>query len=127
MYLDSLDGLENPVNLNVHFHDELWARTPSELEQFCQIMDKPKGERIGSLELWYEGCIAKMDTRDRVKVKDLDFDDLCGKIERADRVFFFGGASMSLLQRLGQTRFASKIHVSVQAVSGDMLGVLARN
>lgn len=85
---ESLDEIENPVNLNVHHHEELMNRTKDELDEHEEIMGLNGTERDQGLRAWYESCTnrAQEAHRNYGEVKPLDLNTLCGVIRRSDDV-----------------------------------------
>lgn len=121
--VDSLDSLENPVNLNVHHHEELVARTKEELESYQAIMAEPHSERVKSLRGWYQRCIEPLQKATRQNgntVSDLDLDSFYEKVKAAKSVKFFGGASLGLLERLIHKGTVSNVQCYLQAVRAAM-------
>jgi hypothetical protein len=121
VFLDtvSLDDQENPVNLNMHHHEELIGRTTAELENYDSIMSQRSSRRVDSLRDWYRRCIKqRRDTaaKNDSTVKDLEFESLCTSIKTAKTVTFFGGSSFGLLQRLINRGAVSNIECYQQAV-----------
>ncbi|KAI0545600.1 hypothetical protein F4679DRAFT_560570 [Xylaria curta] len=127
--VDALDSIENPVNLNVHHHEELVARKQEELESYQAIMNEPYPQRVQDLRGWYQKCIKSLEkTADEGKaVSDLDFVSLCEKVKAAKSVKFFGGASLGLLQRLIHENAASNIQCYLQAGAFDVSKLLFHN
>jgi hypothetical protein len=122
VFLDtgSLDHAQNPVNLFAHHHEELVDRTKEELEDFERIMAMPWPERSRQLKSWYLGCMAPLEVEARQNgsaVKNLDIDSLCNAIKAANSVKYFGGSSISLLQRLMKKKAVSNMQCILQAVS----------
>ena len=116
---ESLDSVQSPVNLKVHHHEELVARTAGEIETYDAIMAKPYAERIDSLKTWYQHCIGTLERKARARrhaQSSLDFEALCSAINSAKNVLFMGGASLGLLKRFIDRGIASKIHCHLQAV-----------
>ncbi|KAI0183110.1 hypothetical protein EV127DRAFT_447902 [Xylaria flabelliformis] len=127
--VDTLDSIENPVNLNVHHHEELVARNREELEGYQVIMNKPYPQRVQDLREWYHKCINSLETTadEGRAVRNLDFVSLCEKVKAAKSVKFFGGASLGLLQRLIHEGAASNIQCSLQAGAFDVSKLLFHN
>lgn len=119
MDLESLDEIENPVNLNFHYREELAARSVEELMSYQDIMNEPFAQRVESLRRWYRRCIDRAETRPEnhgSSVRPLNFNSLCDVIQTADSVRFFGGASLTILQRFIQRGVASNVRCHLQVV-----------
>ncbi len=117
--VDDHDDLQQPVNLNIHHHEELAARTPEELEDYYQIIEEPYHQRVEDLRLWYRRCIDSLQEHAAQKgnsVHDLDLDWLCEEIKAANKVMFFGGSSLSVLDRLIDRGVANRLQCYLQAV-----------
>jgi hypothetical protein len=122
--VDTLDSLKNPVNLNVHYHEELVARTQKELESYQVIMTVPLPERVEQVRGWYRECIEAQEEAAKQKGNSLcniDLDSLCATIKSAKTVMFFGGSSLGILQRLIQRGVASNMQCFLQAVRKYLL------
>lgn len=122
--IDALDDIRNPMNLNLHYHEELVARTKEELDSYEAIMDKPYPQRVQDIREWYHGCTESLEKRAAEKgnaVSDLDFVSLCEKVKAAKSVKFFGGASLGFLQRLVIEDAVSNVQCYLQAVSEGIL------
>ncbi|KFG84829.1 hypothetical protein MANI_029817 [Metarhizium anisopliae] len=122
MDLESLDDIENPVNLNFHYKEELAARSVQELMSYQDIMNEPFAQRVESLRGWYRRCIERAETRPEnhgSSVRPLDFNSLCDAIQTAGSVRFFGGASLTILQRFIQRGVASNVRCHLQVGSYD--------
>ena len=117
--LEGLQGIENPVNLNMHHHEELVARTSQELESYNTIVTQDFPQRLESLRTWYRECILalekEMEGSDST-LSELNFDTLCEDINSAKTVRFFGGSSLGLLDRLIDQGAAGKMQCFLQAV-----------
>jgi len=118
---ESLKSIRNPVNLNMHHHEELSARSPEQIQDYQEIMKiDDYDERVDKLRPWYRGCqkaLLPEANKHRNKVVDLDFTWLCGKIKNAKKTKFLGGSSMNILQRLLQEKsVAQRIDCYWQAV-----------
>lgn len=122
--VDNIDALHQPVNLNIHHHEELVARSEDQLVHWEAIMASPSlDERVSKLRSWYWDCIDDMEDRAAAAgrgdaVHKLDLSTLCHDITAADRVMFFGGSSLNILQRLIEQGVAGKLQCYVQAVRG---------
>lgn len=130
---DSLDELENPVNLNVHFHEELVTRSEDEVAAYQAIVGgddaddaeltaagEPETTRLEKLRDWYRSCIAtgsEITNQRDSRVDPLDFDDLCRTIRAAGNVRFLGGSSLRILQRFIKEDIAPRIQCHLQVVS----------
>ena len=128
--VDTLDTLENPVNGNMHYHEELVARTVEELKRNQEIMAEPYPQRLVNLRDWYQGCVAPLEaeaSRRGNSVRDLDIEWLCDEIKSAKDVKFFGGSSLGILKRLHQKGVAKDMQCYLQAVSHNMTVVLTMN
>ncbi|KAI1744680.1 hypothetical protein F4680DRAFT_233395 [Xylaria scruposa] len=127
--VDALDSIENPVNLNVHHHEELVARNQEELESYQVIMNEPYPQRVQDLRGWYHKCVKSLENRagECKAVSNLDFVSLCEKVKAAKSVKFFGGASLGLLQRLINEDAASNIQCYMQAGAFDVSKLLFHN
>ncbi|KID59388.1 hypothetical protein MAN_10693, partial [Metarhizium hybridum] len=122
MDLESLDEIENPVNLNFHHKEELANRSVEELKSFQDIMNEPFAQRVESLIGWYKRCIERAERRPEnygSSVLPLDFNSLCDTIKTATGVQFFGGASLTILQRFIQRDVASNVRCHLQVGSCD--------
>ncbi|QLI74647.1 uncharacterized protein G6M90_00g112120 [Metarhizium brunneum] len=122
MDLESLDEIENPVNLNFHYKEELAARSVDELMSYQDIMNEPFAQRVESLRGWYRRCIERAETRPEnhgSSVRPLDFNSLRDAIQTAGSVRFFGGASLTILQRFIQRGVASHVRCHLQVGSYD--------
>ncbi|KAI7774617.1 hypothetical protein LA080_008060 [Diaporthe eres] len=109
-YLDvaCLGKLASPINLKAHHHEELVARTAEELDEFRTIMDmptfdEPQGEeRRGKFQEWYSKAIErkKEEFGGASPFEELNYKYLASQIRAHDEVMFFGGASLTILQKL---------------------------
>ncbi|KAI3400612.1 hypothetical protein diail_2324 [Diaporthe ilicicola] len=109
-YIDvaCLNKLASPINLKTHYHDELVARTAEELDKFRTIMEMPTSEeseveeRRTQLRKWYSKALDRKEDEfgGESPLKDLSYDYLFSEIRKHDRVIFFGGASLTVLQEL---------------------------
>lgn len=109
-YIDvaCLDKLASPINLKTHYHDELVARSAQELNSFRAIMEMPTSEepqveeRRTELRKWYDKALKRKEDEfgGESPLKDLSYDYLFSEIRKHDRVIFFGGASLTVLQEL---------------------------
>lgn len=122
---DSLEEVQNPVNLNVHFHEELVTRSKDEVATYKSIMDDPELEtshpqRVERLREWYRSCIATgseiTNLRDS-RVDALDFEDLCRTVRAAGNVRFLGGSSLRILRRFIEEGISQRIQCHLQVVS----------
>ncbi|KFA66938.1 hypothetical protein S40285_05740 [Stachybotrys chlorohalonatus IBT 40285] len=118
--IESLDELENPVNLNVHHHEELTSRSPKELEEYAAIIQEPMEKRLPGLRAWYARCTERAQKVCAEIIRDLNFEKLCGTIQRAGKVQFFGGSSCRILRQLDQKGLSSKIECNIQTGSCDL-------
>ena len=116
---DGLLDQQSPINPHMHHHEELVARTRAELESYQSIMRLPLDKRIEGLREWYQQAIArKMKQHTQDPIRFLDIELLRETIRRSDEVAFFGGASLSVLQRLleADDEIGQKIKVYQQGV-----------
>jgi hypothetical protein len=117
--IDSLDSVVNPVNLNVHYHEELVSRTVAEIKEYLDIMAEQYPLRVERLRSWYGRQVERQGKRakdDGATISNLDLDSLCDTIKTAKSVKFFGGSSLGLLQRLIQRGIASNMQCYLQTV-----------
>ena len=117
---DGLLDQQSPINPHMHHHEELVARTKEELESYRSIMEFALDKRIENLRDWYQRAIdRKMKQHTQDPIRFLDIDLLRETIRRSDEVAFFGGASLSVLQRLleDDDEIGRKIKVYQQGVS----------
>jgi hypothetical protein len=122
---DSLEEVQNPVNLNVHVHEELFTRSPKEFAAYQSIMSDAEpvadpATRHERLRAWYEDCLAtalETTSNSRSKVDALNFDGLCQMITEAKSVSFIGGSSLRILRQFIETGIAHKIRCYLQVVS----------
>ncbi|KID97008.1 hypothetical protein MAJ_07013, partial [Metarhizium majus ARSEF 297] len=122
MDLESLGEIENPVNLNCHYKEELAARSVDEIKSYQGIMKAPFAQRVESLRGWYKRCIERAETRpdnSGSSVLPLNFNSLCDTIKAATSVRFFGGSSLTILQRFIKSGVASNVRCHLQAGSCD--------
>lgn len=118
---DTLSKITNPVNLHMHHHEELMARTGDELNVYNKAMEEPDMEkRKNSIRQWYHTVIQNATTTNTENqggtLEELNLDHLCSQIEQASTVKYFGGSSLYLLQRLHERKLAHKIQCYMQAV-----------
>lgn len=110
-YVDTacLDHLGSPINLKTHWHEELVFRTAGELKEFQHITAMPIDDearveaRRDKLRKWYDRAIGRKlaDFGGQPPFKDLmDYGELFDKMENYDRVIFFGGCSLTILQQI---------------------------
>lgn len=117
---DSLDEIENPVNLHFHHHEELVNRNEAELKAYNDILTKPFPQRAQNLRGWYEKCISRMgreESNSKTFVRSLNLDSVCRTIKAAASVRFFGGSSLRILRQFLERGVAGKIKCHLQAVS----------
>lgn len=146
---ESLDELQNPVNLNVHFHEELVGRYQEEISDYQAIIEEEDadadadtddaegtgaertlGRRVDRLRDWYRECITKASeiTNERdSRVDRLNFKELCRTIRAAGSVRFLGGSSLRILRRFIDEGIADRIQCHLQVGSCDMSGNLFSN
>jgi hypothetical protein len=113
---DALDNLESPVNLHIHHHDELVARTETELADYQDIMNGPPSERARRFRSWYQQALKTKLKEYKDAIHDLDVDKLCQTLKAAEKVTFFGGASLGLLERLIRKGAGRNMDCYLQAV-----------
>ncbi|KFA71018.1 hypothetical protein S40288_10414 [Stachybotrys chartarum IBT 40288] len=118
--IESLNELENPVNLYLHHHEELPSRSLAELEEYAAIMQEPMEERLPSLRAWYAHCTERAEGIYAKPIMDLDFEKLCATIQRAENVQFFGGSSCRILRQLDEKGLSGKIECNIQMGSCDL-------
>ncbi|KAI0868313.1 hypothetical protein GGS24DRAFT_482790 [Hypoxylon argillaceum] len=128
--IDTLDDIEMPMNLNLHYHEELLARSQQELGEYNSIMQRPYPQRIQPIRDWYDKCIQSLQhsviDKDHT-VSNLNLSSLCEKVKAAKSVKFFGGASLGLLQRLIHEDAVSNIECCLQVGAFDLSKSLFRN
>ncbi|KAH7160678.1 hypothetical protein EDB81DRAFT_323034 [Dactylonectria macrodidyma] len=123
MDIESLDVIQNPVNLNFHHKEELVSRSEEELKEHQNIMNEPLDQRVESLKKWYSACIKRAESRkvnQGCSVSPLLYDSLCQTIKDAKSVQFFGGSSLAILQRFIHSDVANKVQCHIQAGSCDL-------
>ncbi|KAI1169847.1 hypothetical protein F4777DRAFT_162423 [Nemania sp. FL0916] len=128
--VDVLDEIESPVNLNLHYHEELVDRNKEELKSYQAIMNEPYPQRIQNLREWYRRCIKSLEKKAAEKgnaVHNLDLVSLGEKVKAAKSVKFFGGASLGCLQRLISHVDVSNIQCYLQAGAFDVSKSLFHN
>ncbi len=116
---DALAGLESPINLHAHHHEELVARTEKELAEFQDIMNGPLSERTTRHRSWYHRILHKKLKEHQDAVHILDIDSFCQTLKTAEKVIFFEGASLGLLERLMRKGVGSNMDCYLQAVRRD--------
>lgn len=117
---DALDNLESPVSLHRHHHDELVARSETELAIHQDIMNGPPSERVTRLRRWYQQAIkAKLEEHGDA-VQDLDFNKLCQTLDAAEKVTCFVGSSLGLIARLMRKGLGKNMHLYVQNVRREL-------
>ncbi|KAF5024995.1 hypothetical protein F66182_2946 [Fusarium sp. NRRL 66182] len=126
---ESLEEIENPVNLNFHHHEELVNRSKEELKSYDDILAEPFPQRTQSLRTWYEKCVSRMELEGNSKtsVGSLDLTSLCDAIKAAASVRFFGGSSLRILRQFLDQGVAGKIQCHLQVGSCDMSANLFAN
>ncbi|KAF4447654.1 hypothetical protein F53441_8858 [Fusarium austroafricanum] len=128
---DSLDEIENPVNLNFHHHEELVNRSEFELKMYDGIMAVSDFEqRTQHLRGWYERCISRLERHQgnsQTSVKPLFMSSVWDEIEAAESIRFFGGSSLRILRQFLQKGLASKTKCHLQVGSCDMSANLFAN
>lgn len=108
-YVDNvcLKHLESPINLQTHWHEELVFRTARELKEFqvitdMRIDDEARQEKLRS---WYKQAVDRKlgDFGTERPYKDLtDYGTLFDEMRKYDRIIFFGGCSLTILQHILQ-------------------------
>ncbi|KAF4963091.1 hypothetical protein FSARC_8864 [Fusarium sarcochroum] len=114
---DSLDHIENPVNLNLHHHEELPHRSEDELATYHQIMADTSPRRVGRLQDWYRKCATRKKnehSKSRVSIEALELQSLCDRITAAASVQFFGGSSPRILEQTLGKGVAKKMKCHLQ-------------
>ncbi|QPC71724.1 hypothetical protein HYE68_002476 [Fusarium pseudograminearum] len=127
---ESLDEIDNPVNLNFHHHEELVNRSADELEAYDDILNEPFPQRTKILQHWYEGCVKRItqkESNSNTSIKPLNLDAVYNAIEAAASVRFFGGSSLRILRLFLDKGVASKIKCHLQVGSCDMSANLFAN
>ncbi|KAM0554715.1 hypothetical protein ACHAPJ_006786 [Fusarium lateritium] len=127
---ESLDDIENPVNLNFHHHEELVNRSEDELKAYDDILTEPFPQRTQSLQDWYQKCtnrIERDESNSRTSVRSLDLNSICETIKAAASVRFFGGSSLRILRQFLDKGVAGKIKCHLQVGSCDMSANLFAN
>ncbi|KLO80687.1 uncharacterized protein LW93_8931 [Fusarium fujikuroi] len=129
---ETLQHIENPVNLHMHHHEELVNRTEGELKDYYDILKKVlhPGRRTDNLRGWYYKCIANLERRRRlsnISMGGLVLDNVLNRIQNAGSVHFFGGSSLRILQQFLDRGVASKIKCHLQVGSCDMSANLFSN
>jgi hypothetical protein len=117
--LESLDEIENPVNLNFHHHEELVNRSADELKAYDNIMKKPFPQRSRGLEDWYEECAKRIEQEEcnsETSVQPLNLKTVYNAIETAASVRFFGGSSLRILRLFLEKGVAGKVKCHLQVV-----------
>ncbi|EXM12446.1 hypothetical protein FoTM2_013628 [Fusarium oxysporum f. sp. vasinfectum] len=129
---ETLEHIENPVNLHMHHHEELVNRTENELKEYYHILEKvlPFGRRADNLRGWYNKCISRLE-HDRklsdISVERLVLDKVLNRIKTTGSVRFFGGSSLRILQQFLDRGVANKIKCHMQVGSCDMSANLFSN
>lgn len=128
MDTDSLHEIENPVNLNLHHHEELNSRSEGELRIHKAIMDAKQHEpRAEALRGWYKECIKHAETSPENKgssIQPLNIDSLCETVKEARSVRFFGGSSLRILRQFIERGVAKKVECNIQAVGRGLASAL---
>lgn len=120
---DSLEEIDNPVNLNFHHHEELVNRSEDELKTYHDILTEPFPQRTESIRYWYENCVRRIqheETSSNTSVEPLDLDFVCEEIKTAATVRFFGGSSLRILRQFLERGVADKMKCHLQVVSLKM-------
>ncbi|RYC79345.1 hypothetical protein BFJ63_vAg17772 [Fusarium oxysporum f. sp. narcissi] len=129
---ETLEHIENPVNLHMHHHEELVNRTENELKEYYDILKKvlPFGRRADNLRGWYNKCISRLEHDKKfsdISVERLVLDKVLNRIKTARSVCFFGGSSLRILQQFLDRGVANKIKCHMQVGSCDMSANLFSN
>ncbi|KPA35560.1 hypothetical protein FLAG1_11732 [Fusarium langsethiae] len=127
---ETLDEIRNPVNLNVHHHEELVNRSADELKAYDKILKEPFSQRTQSLRNWYEGCIKRIEQEEcnsNTSVQPLNLNAVHDAIEAAASVRFFGGSSLRILRQFLDKGLAGRIKCHLQVGSCDMSANLFAN
>jgi hypothetical protein len=127
---ETLDEIQNPVNLNVHHHEELVNRSADELKAYDKILKEPFSQRTQSLRNWYEGCIKRIEQEEcnsNTSVQPLNLNAAHDAIEAAASVRFFGGSSLRILRQFLDKGVAGRIKCHLQVGSCDMSANLFAN
>lgn len=117
--VDSLLTLENPVNLNMHHHEELTGRTPEELAVYNSNMKLPFPQRADNMRGWYGSCIEHKEKElvpQGHSVQNLVRKNLGSWISAAERSMYFGGGSLDILQICRELGVANRMECFMQAV-----------
>ncbi|SCV61337.1 uncharacterized protein FFFS_15906 [Fusarium fujikuroi] len=122
---ETLQHIENPVNLHMHHHEELVNRTESELKDYYDILKEVlhPGRRTDDLRGWYYKCIVRLEHRRKLSnifMGELVLDNVLNRIQNVGSVQFFGGSSLRILQQFLNRGVASKIKCHLQVGSCDM-------
>ena len=98
---DCMDHLECPLNLHRHHHEELVDRTEVELNDRDNIMRLPFEQRARELRAWYwKAANRRLREHKGDPIRHLDIHHLMNQIKSFDDTIFFGGASLTIMQRL---------------------------
>ncbi|KAF4961018.1 hypothetical protein FGADI_533 [Fusarium gaditjirri] len=129
---ETLEHIENPVNLHMHHHEELVNRTENELKNYYDILENVLhfGRRTDNLRGWYHKCIWRLEKDMKlsdISVDRLVLDKVLHRIQTAGSVRFFGGSSLRILQQFLDRGVASKIKCHLQVGSCDMSANLFSN
>ncbi|EGU73048.1 hypothetical protein FOXB_16443, partial [Fusarium oxysporum f. sp. conglutinans Fo5176] len=129
---ETLEHIENPVNLHMHHHEELVNRTENELKEYYDILKKvlPFGRRADNLRGWYNKCISRLEHDKKfsdISVERLVLDKVLNRIKTARSVCFFGGSSLRILQQFLDRGVANKIKCHMQVGFCDMSANLFSN
>ncbi|CAG9955487.1 unnamed protein product, partial [Clonostachys rosea f. rosea IK726] len=130
---DSLEELQNPVNLNLHYHEELVGRTTEEINDYKKLLNqeyRASNREEKTPEGWYNDCISKQ--REGIKdqdtsVRGLDINSLCKTISAARTVRFMSGSSLRILRQFIEHKVAFKVDCYVQAGTQDFAANLFTN
>ncbi|KAF2183302.1 hypothetical protein K469DRAFT_668319 [Zopfia rhizophila CBS 207.26] len=126
--VETFDSIVNPMNLNVHHHEELVYRPGMELGDYSNTMtEQCHSLRVEKVRGWYSNCTAQQEKRAKNKgarISDLDLALLCATIRAAKPVKFFGGSSLGLLQRLLHRGASTNLQCYLQAGAFDLSKIL---
>lgn len=98
-------GLESPINLKTHYHEELVFRTATELKEFKRITEEQieLSDKAVKLRAWYRESIDRKlkEFNNTRPWQDLqDYQELFNIMRQYDRVIVFGGCSLTILKEL---------------------------
>lgn len=119
-------GLESPINLKTHYHEELIFRTAKELIEFKNITKKdiPAPDKAEKLRWWYNESIERKlrEFNNEKPWRDLeDYQGLFSQMREYERVIVFGGCSLTILKELLEQEddsLSKKVEYYQQGVRG---------